>query len=478
MGILAEPLVPLRDSSAPIENKTFDELRIGESATITHRLTRADIEMFAIVSGDVNPEHLDETFAARTLFRHVVAHGMWSGALISAVLGTQLPGPGSIYISQNLDFLKPILLNDLVTVTVTVREKREKQHVLFDCRVVNDTGEELVRGSALVKAPAEKVHVLPTDLPDVEFHHHARLKKLIERCKDRVPLRAAIVHPCDGPSLMGAYEAAEAGLIVPVFVGPEAKIEAAAAAVHADISEYRIVAVPHSHAAAEQAVNLARAGEVEAVMKGSLHTDELMHEVLKKEGGLRTARLMSHVYVLDVPSYSKLLLVSDGAINIAPQLEEKRDICQNAIDLAHAIGIGQPKVAILAAVETVTGRMPSTLDAAALCKMAERGQITGAILDGPLAFDNAVSRDAARTKGIESKVAGDADILVVGTLEEGNLLAKQLSFLAGADAAGVVIGAKVPIILTSRADSVRTRLASCAVAMLVRDALRAAVLPA
>jgi phosphate acetyltransferase len=459
------------NAATAIENRTFDEIQIGDSASVVHRLTRADIELFAVMSGDVNPEHLDERFAARTLFRHVVAHGMWSGALFSAVLGTKLPGPGSIYLSQDLHFLHPIHIDDTVTVTVKVREKQpEKSIVVFDCVAVNELGLEVVRGTAEVKAPTEKIRLLPQELPEVQLRHHDRYRELIERCRALEPLPTAIVHPCDSASLIGAHDAAGAGLIIPVLVGPEAKIRAAAEASKIDIAGYRIMPAAHSHAAAAVAMDLVRAGQVRAIMKGSLHTDELMHEALLRGTGLRTERRMSHVYLLDVPAYPKPLLLTDGAINISPKLAEKRDICQNAIDLAHAIGIAEPKVAILSAVETVTEKLPSTLDAAALCKMADRGQITGGVLDGPLAFDNAVSPEAARTKGIVSKVAGQADILVVGDLEEGNLLAKQLSFLAGADAAGIVMGARVPIILTSRADSLRTRLASCVVAVLLANA--------
>lgn len=470
MTAFAQPLAGRKDSesAASVENKTFDEIKLGESATIVHRLTQADIELFAFMSGDTNPAHLDEQFAAHTLFRHVVAHGMWTGALISAVLGTKLPGPGSVYLSQQLQFLSPIHLNDIVTVTVTVREKDPaKQDLTFDCLATRDDGTKLVTGTAVVRAPREKIRVAPWELPDIQLRRHDRFRTLLDHCRDLPPLRMAIVHPCDGPSLRGALEAAQHGLIVPVLVGPQAKIKAAAASLQADLSGCQIVSVEHSHAAAAEAASLVRSGQVQAVMKGSIHTDELMHELLDRNNGIRTARRMSHIYLLDVPSYPKPLLLTDGAINIHPRLEEKRDICQNAIDLAIAIGISEPKVAILAAVETVTEKLPSTLDAAALCKMAERGQITGGILDGPLAFDNAVSQEAAHVKGITSRVAGNADILVVGTLEEGNLLAKQLSFLAGADAAGIVMGGKVPIILTSRADSVHTRLASCAVAVML-----------
>ena len=282
-----------------------------------------------------------------------------------------------------------------------------------------------------------------------------------------------MAHPCDATSLAGAVEAAKHGLIVPLLVGPRAKIADAAASAGIDLEELQIVDVPHSHAAAAKAVELIREGKAEVLMKGSLHTDELMAAVVSREGGLRTGRRISHVFIMDVPTYHKVLFVTDGAINIAPTLEDKVDICQNAIDLAISLGREKPKVAILAAVETVTSKMPATIDAAALCKMAERGQIKGGILDGPLAFDNAISAQAAEIKGIQSSVAGDPDILLAPDLEAGNILAKQLSFLANADSAGMVLGARVPVILTSRADSVRSRIASCAVATLLAHARRA-----
>lgn len=461
---------PITEASL-IENCTFDEIRVGASASIVHRLTRADIELFAVMSGDVNPAHLDEQFAARSLFHHVVAHGMWSGALFSAVLGTKLPGPGTIYLGQDLRFVRPIQIDDTVTVTVTVREKRPEKHiVVFDCRAVNQAGVEVVRGTAEVKAPVEKIRLLPAELPEVQLRHHDSFRKLIESCHGRGPVVTAIVHPCDGPTLAGVREAAEAGLMVPVLVGPEAKIRAAAEATSVGLSKYRVVSTPHSHAAAAEAVSLVRRGQAQAIMQGSLPSDELLHEVMDAGTGLRTGRLMSHVFLLDVPSYSKILLLTDAAINTFPTLADKMEICQNAVRLAQAIGIAQPKIAILAAVETVSEKLPSTLDAAALCKMADRGQITGGIVDGPLAFDNAVSPEAARLKGITSQVAGDADILVVRDLEEGSLLVKQLAFFAGADAAGIVVGARVPIILTGRADGLRSRLASCAAAVLMAEA--------
>jgi phosphotransacetylase len=300
-----------------------------------------------------------------------------------------------------------------------------------------------------------------------------KYERLLARCEGLAPVPTAVAHPCEASALAGAAEAAKNGLIVPLLVGPASKIAEVAESAAIDLSNFEIVDAPHSHGAAAKAVELVKHGRAEILMKGSLHTDELMSAIVSREGGLRTARRISHVFIMDVPTYHKVLIVTDAAINIAPTLEDKVDICQNAIDLAVSLGLEKPKVAILAAVETVTSKMPATIDAAALCKMAERGQIKGALLDGPLAFDNAISTQAAETKGIKSPVAGDPDILLVPDLEAGNILAKQLSFLANADSAGMVLGAKVPVILTSRADSVRARIASCAVAKLVAHARRA-----
>jgi phosphotransacetylase len=300
-----------------------------------------------------------------------------------------------------------------------------------------------------------------------------KYERLLARCEGLAAVPTAVAHPCEESALEGAVEAAQKGLIEPLLVGPAAKIKEVAKASGLDLGNLTIIDVPHSHASATKAVELIREGKAEILMKGSLHTDELMSAIVSREGGLRTARRISHVFLMDIPTYHKVLIVTDGAINIAPTLEDKVDICQNAIDLAISLGLEKPKVAILAAVETVTSKMPATIDAAALCKMAERGQIKGGILDGPLAFDNAINAHAAETKGIKSAVAGDPDILLAPDLEAGNILAKQLSFLASADSAGMVLGAKVPVILTSRADSVRSRIASCAVAKLVAHARRA-----
>lgn len=299
-----------------------------------------------------------------------------------------------------------------------------------------------------------------------------KYERLLERCESLEAVPTAVAHPCEATALVGAVEAALKGLIVPILVGPVAKIKETAESAGIDLGGLEMIDAPHSQASAAKAVELVRGGRAEILMKGSLHTDELMSAVVARDVGLRTGRRLSHAFVMDVPTYHKVLIVTDAAINIAPALEDKVDICQNAIDLAVSLGLERPKVAILAAVETINSKMPATIDAAALCKMAERGQIKGGVLDGPLAFDNAISRQAAETKGITSEVAGDPDILLAPDLEAGNILAKQLSFLANADSAGLVLGARVPVILTSRADSVRSRIASCAVAVLVAYARR------
>lgn len=451
-----------------IENKTFDELKVGDSAELTRTLKPEDIELFAVMSGDVNPAHVDADFASSDMFHKVIAHGMWGGALISAVLGTELPGPGTIYLNQNFSFRAPVGLGDTITIRVTVAKKSAAHHhVTLDCLCINQNDETVIEGQAEVIAPTQKVRRPRVTLPEVHIHERgARFSDLIKATSSIEPVRTAVVHPCDELSLEGALSAGEKGMIIPVLVGPTAKIEATAKAMGADLSNIEIVDVPHSHAAAETAVALARAGKVHMLMKGKIHTDELLAPVVDKDTGLRTERRISHVFVLDVPSYPKPLLISDAAINIFPDLQTKRDIVQNAIDLALALGIELPRVALLSAVETVTPSIPSTVDAAGLCKMADRGQITGGLLDGPLAFDNAISKSAADSKGITSQVAGQADILIAPDLEAGNMIAKQLIYLAGADAAGVALGARVPIVLTSRADGVLSRLASAAIAQL------------
>ncbi len=451
-----------------IENKTFDEIKIGESAELVHTLTKNDIELFAVMSGDVNPAHVDEEFAHSDLFHKIVAQGMWGGSLISTVLGTQLPGPGTIYIEQSLNFKKPIGIGDTVNVRLTVKEKNPtNKDITFLCSITNQKNEEVTSGTAIVRAPVEKVHRPQIEMPHVILREPRRLyEMLLKKIHIVEPIKTAVIHPVDDVSLLGAIESAQANLITPILIGPRNKIHAVAKRLQIDLSPYEIISTPHSHAAASMGVSLARDGKVGALMKGALHTNELMHAVLEKETGISTDRRMSHVFVMDVPNYPRMLLVSDAAINIYPTLEDKKDIVQNAIDLALALEITLPKVAILSAVETVTSKIQSTVDAAALCKMADRGQIKGGIIDGPLAFDDVVSKEAVRIKGINSLVDGQADVLIVPDLESGNILVKQLEYLSDAESAGIVLGAKVPIILTSRSDKPITRLASSALAVI------------
>ena len=461
-----------------IQNRTFDEIQVGDFAQLVRTLKPEDIHLFAVMSGDVNPTHVDPEFARSSQFREVVGHSMWGSTLISTVLGTEFPGPGTVYVSQGLNFWRPITIGDTLTITVTCHEKYEhNHHIVFDCLAVNQDGLKVIDGSAEVLAPTEKIKRTRVNLPEVHISdRELRYSHLLSVSSGLSPIPIAVAHPCDAESLRGPIQAARAGLVEPILVGPEAKIRAVAEEHDIDIRGFRIVDVPHSHAAAEAAVALCRDGGAEALMKGSLHTDELMSAVISKEGGLRTARRISHVFLADVPTYPHPLMITDAAINIEPSLETKVDIIQNAIDLAHVLGLAEPKVAILSAVETVTSKIRSTIDAAALCKMADRGQIKGGLLDGPLAFDNAVSLVAAKTKGIRSAVAGNADILVVPDLESGNMVAKQLEYLADALMAGVVLGARVPIVLTSRADTAETRAASCAIVQLMAHRKREAML--
>jgi len=462
------------DKSSYIENRTYDEINVGDVATLVRTLRQDDIQMFAIMSGDINPAHVDPEYAHSSMFREVIAHGMWGGALISTVLGTQFPGPGTIYIDQTLHFSRPVRLGDTLTVKVTCQRKFDhNRHIVLDCVCVNQEEQTVIRGTAEVLAPTDKIKRRKADLPEFKLSEsrHTRYQHLLAITRGLPAIAMAVVQPVDPQSLQGALLSRDEGLIVPTLVGPEAKIRALAEQEGLDLTGCNFVDVPHFHAAVERAVALAREGEVEALMKGSLHTDELMGAVVARDG-LRTSRRISHVFLMDVPTYPRPLMITDAAVNVEPTLDDKVHIVQNAIDLAHMLKIPEPKVAILAAVETVNTKMRSTLDAAALCKMADRGQITGGILDGPLAYDNAVSMVAARTKGIKSAVAGQADILVVPDIETGNMLAKQLEYLADALAAGIVLGTQVPIVLTSRADSAETRAASTAVAVVIADANR------
>lgn len=466
MDSLSTPPGPPADF---LENHPFDTIRVGDGASLQRQVTQRDIQLFAAVSGDVNPAHVDALYAKTSGFHEIIAHGMLGGSLISTVLGTQFPGPGTVYLGQTLKFLKPVHIGDTLNVTVTVTALQANHHqVWLATRCTDQDGDVVIDGEAHVAAPTERLRIARTDLPEpLMADKNLCYDQLLNAAKALPRIRMGVVHPCSREALEGALDADRLGLIQAILIGPEARIRSLAEECRLDLSGFSIIDVPHSHAAAARAVELARAGEVEALMKGSLHSDELLGAVVNSQTGLRTERRISHVFVLDVPRYPKPLLITDAAINVSPDIEAKVDIVQNAINLAHALGIDRPKVAILSAVETVMPKLRSSMDAAALSKMAERGQITGGLVDGPLAFDNAVSLAAARTKGIQSEVAGDADILVVPDLESGNMLAKQLEYLGGAQAAGLVMGAKVPIVLTSRADSAHSRIASCAIALLL-----------
>jgi len=457
-----------------LENKTFDEIAVGDTASLTRALHYEQLETWAAVTGNVALVDAVESAAREGIAKEGGALGMWGTSLFSTLVGTELPGAGTQIRSAQVHYRRPIGIGSQVTATVTVKSKRpDDGSLILDCRCLDANGNELIVATAEVIAPTRKIREPIRRLPEVQLNHGERFSALLEEAATLEPMPTAVVHPCSKDALIGPIQAAEENLIKPILVGPAAKIRAIAEEQELDISPYPLIDVQHSHEAAERAVAMVRTGEAQILMKGSLHTDELLHEVLRRDTGIRTERRLSHCFLLAVPSYGRPFILTDAAINITPDLVTKRDICQNAIDIAHAMRVKEPKLAILAAVETVNPAMPATIDAAALCKMADRGQISGAILDGPLAFDNAVDEEAARTKGILSPVAGRADILLVPDLEAGNMLAKQLTFMAHAEAAGIVAGAQVPIVLTSRADSVRTRLASCAVAALLVEAARA-----
>jgi phosphotransacetylase/acyl dehydratase len=451
-------------------NVVFDDLEVGATASAERALTQTEIEALVLVSGDVEPFHVEDGEDAPGELLSVDAVAVSS--VISGMLERRLPGPGTRIVATRLDYAGEVRVGEQLTATVTVRAKHPDTGLVeFECEA--RVGERrLVSGTVIVEAPRRNVAYSDIATPEIILRRNDVFARLLRQCEPLDPVSCAVAHPCDRDSLLGALEAARRQLIVPVLVGPEARIRAVAEAHGADIAGLRIVPTEHSHASAAAAVALARAGEVEMLMKGSLHTDEVLGAVVASHTGLRTERRVSHVFVMDVPAYDRMLLVTDAAINIEPTLAEKADIVRNAIDLAQVLGIAQPKVAILSAVEMVNPNIRSTLDAAALCKMADRGQIEGGVLDGPLAFDNAISEHAARTKGIRSPVAGRADILMVPNIESGNMLAKQLQYFAGADSAGVVLGTRVPVVLTSRADNVRMRMGSAAVAKLLAHARR------
>ena len=451
-----------------IENKTYDEISVGDTAGTEHVLTTDDAMAFASISGFdsvLNSEELIERAGGVP----PTGPNMWCASLVSGLFSMNTPGPGCTLTNISLSFYNRIRVGDRILVKVCVTGKDDStKTVTFDCEAVNGSGTQIFSGTAQLLAPATKLRWSTLPVPRLIVNDpYRRYHGLIARATAKPAVKTAIVWPCDEVSLGGAVQAFKDKLIVPILVGAEAKIRSLAEALKLDLSAIEIVDVPDSRSAASKGVELARKNEVQMLMKGSLHTDELMSAVVSREGGMRTGRRISHVFALDVPSYHKTLYVTDAAINIQPDLETKISILQNAIDMMVTLEVTNPKVAILSAVESVNPAIPSTLDAAALCKMVDRGQITGAIVDGPLAFDNAISSDAARIKKITSPVAGDPDLLMVPNLEAGNILFKQLQYLAGALAAGVVVGAKVPIVLTSRADGELARMASCALGALL-----------
>jgi phosphate butyryltransferase len=454
-------------------NRTYDEIAVGDSAQVVRTLTANDLVVFAHASGNLNPIHMPSAPGAPAVLAEgeseAVAPSAWVAGLVSCVLGMELPGPGTLYRAQALTFRGRVHVGDTVVVRVRAIAKDAGRIVRFATSVARSDGLLIAEGESTVIAPAERSFLPDAELPDIVVQRHVHFERLLMAARELPALATAIACPGDATVLKGVMLAVEAGLIVPILVGPRAATLAAAAEIGTDIGGFAIVDAADDHDAARRAVELVRDGDAANLMKGNLHTDVFLGAVVRKEGGLRGNRRLSHVFLIDLPGSAAPLLITDAAINIAPTLEMKVDIVQNAIDLARAIGMERPRVGILSAVETVNPAIQSTIDAAVLSKMAERGQIRGGIVDGPLAMDNAIDLEAAHTKGIQSLVAGRADVLVVPNLEAGNMLAKELTFLAGAAAAGIVMGARVPLILNSRADDEKSRLASAALALLVES---------
>lgn len=455
-------------------NTTWDRLELGAEAKVSRLCVTDDLFVFANASGNLNPLHLPDQDGDGDGKPEAMAPSMWVASLISAVLGNLLPGPGTLFRSLSLEFHDRAFAGDELTAGVRLIGKSDGDVARFAAWVERSDGTKIVSGEAEVIAPPKSMSFDLTDIPGLVVQRHAHFDRLLTLAEPLPSIRTAVVAPEDESSLSGALLARDHTLIEPVLIGSRGRIIEAARMIDRSLEGLEIIDEPDHDAAAACAVALVHEGRAGAIMKGYLHTDQLLHHVLKSDGGLRTARRMSHVFVMDVPGLDHLLMVTDAAINIAPDLETKVDIAQNAIDLALAIGIEMPKVGVLSAVETVTPKIPSTLDAAILSKMAERGQIRGGLVDGPLAMDNAIDINAARTKGIKSLVAGRADILLVPNLEAGNMLAKELTFIAHAEAGGLVMGARCPIVLTSRSVSDKTRLASCAIAALLDSGKRPA----
>jgi phosphate butyryltransferase len=446
-----------------ITNTPFDALDIGMTAALSRIARTEDFIVCAHATGNMNPAHLPHPGFAEG---DAVAPSLWLGGLISAVLGNRLPGPGTLYKSHTLRFLARVHAGEQMTAHVKLTEKGPERHARFETWITREDGRIVAEGEVDVIAPDQPMSFEQEELPGLMLERHRHFDALLAEAEALPPIPTAVIVPEGKNSLGGALLGMDHTLIEPILVGDPDRIAAAAQELGRALDGIEIVPAATPGTAARVAVAMVRDGHARALMKGDLHTDQMLAAVLDREKGLRTGRRLSHVFVMDVPGLAHLLLISDAAINIAPDLQTKVEITQNAIDLAIALGLKEPKVGILSAVETVTPSIPSTLDAAILSKMAERGQITGGIVDGPLAMDNAIDIEAARTKGIISLVAGRAEVLIVPNMEAGNMLAKQLSFMAHAEAGGVVMGASCPIILTSRADDDKARLASCAVAAL------------
>jgi phosphate acetyltransferase len=436
-----------------VENKTLDEIRAGDSVSIDRSLNRADLRLWAALTGNPN---LDEHF--------IEARGVstWATSLFFTLIGSKLPGIGSTIEGATTRYHRPVGIGERVTARVTVKEiRRDTGSIVLDCHCVDASGALIADAIIEVGVPKTKLR---------KEYAGRRLEELVERCRGLPPMPTAVVHPCSADALMGAVEAVSHKLIAPILVGPEDEIRKVAAAQKVDLANYRIVATADAEESAAKAAIMAASGEAHALMKGSLHTDQFMHAIVAKENHLRTDRLLSHCMLVSLPTFARRVIISDAAINIAPDVDQKKDIIQNAIILARAIGIDPPKVAILSAVEVVRTKMSSTMDAAALAKMADRNQIAGGIVDGPLDLDIAVDAESARIKGVKSPVAGQADILIAPDIDAGNMMYKELSFMSDAQGAGIVMGAKVPVILTSRSDNADTRMFSTALAVLFAEA--------
>ncbi|MFZ2315873.1 MAG: bifunctional enoyl-CoA hydratase/phosphate acetyltransferase [Gammaproteobacteria bacterium] len=453
-----------------LENRTFEEIQVGDTASLTRTLTEKDIQVFAIMSGDINPAHVDAEYANSDMFHKIIGHGMWGGALISTVLGTQLPGPGTIYVGQTLRFKRPVAIGDTLTVSVTATEKKpEKNRINFACECKNQEGDVVMEGQAEIVAPTKKIRRLKMEMPQISLRRpNSLFDKYIVQAKEFGPLTAGVIFPVHPKIIQAVHEATKAGMIKPMLIGPEGQIKQAAKEAEIDISSYEMIDIENSHIAITKAIELARDDKIGIILRGGATKDDLLRALSRHEKGLMLDHHMSYALVLDVPTYRKPLILSDTLINIDPSLDTKRIITQNAINFSKALGVELPKVAILAGVDTVSNAMRSTVDASALCKMADRGQLQGGVLDGPLTFDNVISAEVAKAKGIQSPVIGDADVIIVPNVETGNILSKQLEYLAESRNAGLVLGAKVPVLM-SHINDIQLSTVSCAFAILQNE---------